>query len=257
MKFSSAIFVSIVAVATAQPSIPPNPGYPACSVCGEGKVISLPDVILTIPSIGEVDCFTFQGAGIIGYVDPEQCPLVVLFSGPCNCTEGTVAPFVIPGASSAPVTSVPGTDAPVTSAPVTSAPVAAMTDAPVESTAAPFTDAPVAAGTEGPKMTVAPVMASMAPILPDTMTMAPVTTAPATGTMAPGTMAPGTTAPGTMAPGTTAPVTMAPSSNAIMVNATMAPTLAPTLKPTSGAASRSIVAVVATAVFMGMSVFAN
>ena len=103
--------------------VPPSPGFPACNICGGTLRVTMPDVVVDIPTFGETTCGTFQTAGDTGFIEEQFCALVAGFAAPCGCAEpGTpVAPPMTP----APVTPAPVTPAPVTPAPVTAAPMGA------------------------------------------------------------------------------------------------------------------------------------
>ena len=64
---------------------PPSPGFPPCSVCGEGMVVTLPSVVVDIPTYGETSCAQFQAAGLGGFIEEQFCPVVLAFSEPCGC----------------------------------------------------------------------------------------------------------------------------------------------------------------------------
>jgi len=49
---------------------PPNPGYPPCSVCGAGMVVSIPDGVVQPPGQNNTSCSIFQFAGSMGYINP-------------------------------------------------------------------------------------------------------------------------------------------------------------------------------------------
>ena len=110
--------------------IPPSPGFPACNICGGTLRVTLPDVVVDIPTFEPTTCGTFQTAGDRGFIEEQFCDLVAGFTGPCGCAE--------PGTPVAPVSAAP-TDAPVTAAPVL-----------VPDTAAPVSPAPVAAPAAAP-----------------------------------------------------------------------------------------------------------
>ena len=72
--------------------LPPSPGFPACSVCGEGMRVSLPDVEVNIPTFGETRCGIFQRAGDLGFIEAQFCPLLPGFVAPCGCVASSVTP---------------------------------------------------------------------------------------------------------------------------------------------------------------------
>ena len=69
------------------PPTPPSPGFPPCNVCGGGLEVTLPNVILDIPSFGPVRCDFFQSYGVLGFIDPQFCPLVAPLAAPCGCSQ--------------------------------------------------------------------------------------------------------------------------------------------------------------------------
>jgi hypothetical protein len=230
--YSQFILTAAAAVATPSPTplapvaLPPNPGFPACSVCGVGMVISNPSGIVAPPQRENTTCAVFQEAGQLGYIDPLFCPVVFAVASNCGCVPGTLAPI-----SSAPVTPapVPVTPAPV---PVTTAPVLPVTPAPV--TKAPTTKAPTSA---------APVPATTAPVLPvtpapETKAPVPVPTIPTAGTVAPIIFVtpapiPAVTPPPVPAPvvAPVLPITPAPFIVAPVVAPVVAPAVAPAAAP--------------------------
>ena len=78
-------------------------GLSECLVCGEGRVVTLPDVILNIAGLPPISCREVEVQGLNGIITPSLCAIVPLFIAPCGC---------------APVTNAPVTPAPVTAAPV-------------------------------------------------------------------------------------------------------------------------------------------
>jgi len=97
--FATTIIVStsIVAFATAADirtsfAVPrTNPGYPSCNVCGvdalsgEDGYITSPEVILDVPTFGEVSCAIFSQAGYEGYIEETYCDAMPELAGPCGC----------------------------------------------------------------------------------------------------------------------------------------------------------------------------
>jgi len=86
------------ATPTASPiSNPPNPGYPVCSICGDGNVVMNPLQVLKFPDQPELSCQAFEEAGKSGYIDSTICDgLVGIVSEACGCqveSAPTPAPF--------------------------------------------------------------------------------------------------------------------------------------------------------------------
>jgi len=65
--------------------IPPSPGYPFCSVCGPGLAITLPGVMVNIPTKNPTTCASLQNAGELGFIEPQFCPLLTGAASPCGC----------------------------------------------------------------------------------------------------------------------------------------------------------------------------
>eukprot|EP00543_Licmophora_paradoxa_P007798 CAMPEP_0202442214 /NCGR_PEP_ID=MMETSP1360-20130828/1676_1 /ASSEMBLY_ACC=CAM_ASM_000848 /TAXON_ID=515479 /ORGANISM="Licmophora paradoxa, Strain CCMP2313" /LENGTH=632 /DNA_ID=CAMNT_0049057513 /DNA_START=45 /DNA_END=1943 /DNA_ORIENTATION=- len=58
----------------------------SCSVCGFGREVTLPDVILEFEGITELTCGALQEAGYKGQVTLDQCHTTAdLIEGPCGC----------------------------------------------------------------------------------------------------------------------------------------------------------------------------
>jgi hypothetical protein len=137
MKFFLAVASSIVAFVSPESHFQNSPGYPLCQVCGEGKVITVPDELIPLPGVDPQTCVNIELGGVYGFIEEQYCPIVPQLIENCKCAEGTLAP-------TAPVASE--TDAP--SAAAATAPAALLdSSAPVaapNATAVPV-DAPIAA----------------------------------------------------------------------------------------------------------------
>ena len=48
-------------------------------------VVTLPTVVIDIPTFGETTCGTFEAAGLNGFIEEPFCSLVVSFTAPCGC----------------------------------------------------------------------------------------------------------------------------------------------------------------------------
>ena len=68
----------------------PTPGYPSCSICGEGMRISNPSVPIIVPSYGETTCQEFQDLGDDGFIEEVFCPVMVAYIAPCGCVSSSV-----------------------------------------------------------------------------------------------------------------------------------------------------------------------
>ena len=87
--FKVVIASLFVALSTAAPSIPPNPGYPSCNICGQGMKIGNATAIVTIPMNDPTTCAFFEQAGLLGYVKAEECPFAATFGKLyCSCVKG-------------------------------------------------------------------------------------------------------------------------------------------------------------------------
>ena len=135
-------------VSTPQPTPPPTPqvtpqptvgqeACPAapptgCSVCGDGRCVTLPDVVFTFPGQPSVPCGDLENAGLTGLIPLSQCvALPPIIEGVCGCDD-----------------SRPATGAPPTPAPTplvvspTPAPTPLATPAPTPPAAASCPDVP-------------------------------------------------------------------------------------------------------------------
>lgn len=75
-----------------------------CFVCGEGKVVTLPDAIISLPGFDTVSCQALASAGLNGAFPDDQCAqLPALVDATCACA---------PEATAAPVSKSPTTNAP-------------------------------------------------------------------------------------------------------------------------------------------------
>lgn len=132
------------------PPVPPSPGFPPCSVCGPGKEVTLPDVVITPPQSQPVTCDAFQRAGQLGFVDPQFCAILPTIAAPCAC-DTVLSTSTIPTPNTTP-------------APNSPAPVVAM------ASPAP-TPAPTPGTVVTPDVTPSPVMINV----PNMPTASPVT----------------------------------------------------------------------------------
>ena len=78
---------------------PENPGYPSCYVCGPGKVVTIANGVVTPSDKPPTVCGIFQQAGLLGYVDPDLCPMMLDLTENCGCEVGTIAPTVSPSST--------------------------------------------------------------------------------------------------------------------------------------------------------------
>jgi hypothetical protein len=174
MIFRAAVLVALAATA-AYGACPPVPDG-ACNVCGEGKCVSKPDAIFSLPPNPSVACGDLQQAGFNGDEQVAQnCAVLGLLIGACGCdavgAPDTPAPVVAPtpAPTSAPtlppavpetptavvptapvpvIAPAPTTSAPVTAAPTT-APVIVFTPAPAKPTKVPATSGKKPKGAKG------------------------------------------------------------------------------------------------------------
>ena len=97
-------------VVSSVPSSAPTDQY-ICNICGEGKEITIPDGVVSIPRPGEEDrtCAVLQGAGDAGQITLEECVgLQFLTQVPCGCMDGSSVPTEttnLPTSPSAPTSS--------------------------------------------------------------------------------------------------------------------------------------------------------
>lgn len=85
-------------------SLPPNPGYATCHICGLGLVARKTDQLLRFPDQPVVSCTDLEFAGLDGYIEPSACaamPGMVSLHCDCGVPEAPTAPPVR-GQSSAP-----------------------------------------------------------------------------------------------------------------------------------------------------------
>jgi len=119
------------------PTLPPNPGYPACSICGAGKTVTA-NITLSLPIIGDIGCYLLQEGALSGLVSPDNCTLLQFAVQQCACApEAPAAPAVAaPAVSPAPVAAAPV--APTAPAIVSPAPTKPPTKSPSTSAANQF-----------------------------------------------------------------------------------------------------------------------
>ena len=149
--------------------------FDICYVCGDGKVVTLPDVSTGLGfSVDEVlSCAQMENRGLSGQLPPPICLVMpTLIGATCGCLTSTEAPVMAPISEAPIIAPVPDTQAPMMP---TELPTMAYTDrptkAPTESPTKAPTERPTKAPTESP--TKAPTeRPTKAP------TLAPVTAAP-------------------------------------------------------------------------------
>lgn len=99
--------------AQTSPTLPPNPGHPACHICGEGLVVRNTDQILQFPGQPLVTCSDLEFAGLDGFIEPAVCPgMPGLIGASCDCGPPKNTPAPTPLATPMPTpapTPVPGT----------------------------------------------------------------------------------------------------------------------------------------------------
>jgi plastocyanin len=135
----------VIATAPPEPDVNPSPNATeapsTCNICGDGNMVTTPDVVVSVPTQDDRTCSEYEAAASAGAVNATQCQQLQPFtSAACGCS---------------PMDGVIATDTPEPD--VTSSPNA--TDAPVDDGAAP-TAAPVVAE---PEATPAPVAAATEP----------------------------------------------------------------------------------------------
>ena len=176
---------------------PENPGYPSCYVCGPGKVVTIANGVVTPSDKPPTVCGIFQQAGLLGYVDPDLCPMMLDLTENCGCEVGTIAPTVSPSSTPSviaviydPVVAVTMESPSESLGLFTKAPISnTETNAPVVSTNAPImltTFFPVVV--DPAPVSVAPVTLAVDPA-PFVVTPAPVAVDPAPVSVAPVTLA--------------------------------------------------------------------
>ena len=84
-SFSLAIMAMSVTMTVAVQTLPPNPSYPSCSVCGSAQKVIALAANVTIPTVGILNCSYLEFLGQAGYISPSTCPLIPVLMGPCDC----------------------------------------------------------------------------------------------------------------------------------------------------------------------------
>jgi hypothetical protein len=83
---------------------PPFPGFPPCSICGDGMTVTFLHRVLEFPGQPILSCQALQTAGLDGYIDPSACPLLpAVISDACKCELGspsTLTPASAPSPTS-------------------------------------------------------------------------------------------------------------------------------------------------------------
>jgi hypothetical protein len=83
---------------------PPFPGFPSCSICGDGMTVTFLHRVLEFPGQPILTCQALQRAGFDGYIDPSACPLLpAVVTNACKCEVGsptTLAPASAPSPAS-------------------------------------------------------------------------------------------------------------------------------------------------------------
>ena len=180
-------------------ALPNAPDVFVCDICGDGGMITKPDIALQIPNlVPPLTCGQVDAAAKNGSVLEPQCPLLQPFvQQSCGCvppvvTTPSTVPSVVPSipaqtvSPSAPLTNVtiPPTLAPVaTPAPVAANVTSPPTLAPVAIATVPPTLAPVAANVTSPPTlppvnTIPPTTPSPAPVVTTPPISSPVVTVP-------------------------------------------------------------------------------
>lgn len=81
MKVWFAVFLLPVTIRVVQ-------AFPACSVCGEGSAVSIPDFVLDFIGRPFVTCQVLDEAGANGELPPSQCDLIApLIQDACGCIQ--------------------------------------------------------------------------------------------------------------------------------------------------------------------------
>jgi hypothetical protein len=98
-------------------AVAPDEAFPVCEVCGAGRVISNPDVLVYNPLTDtSPTCAQVQEAGRTGYVNPQICSVVPLrISDPCGCMAEVTADDDLDNDTTSPPSSSP-TKAPTSEA---------------------------------------------------------------------------------------------------------------------------------------------
>jgi hypothetical protein len=83
------LVITSLFIATSTATIPPNPGYPPCSVCGPGMKVGNATAPVVVTTKDPTTCGFLQQAGLLGYVKTTECPFVVVIAkAACSCVKG-------------------------------------------------------------------------------------------------------------------------------------------------------------------------
>lgn len=83
------LVIASLFIATSTATIPPNPGYPPCSVCGPGMKVGNAAAPVVIPTKDPTTCGFLEQAGLLGYVKTTECPFAVtIANAACSCVTG-------------------------------------------------------------------------------------------------------------------------------------------------------------------------
>ena len=63
-----------------------NSTEPFCNICGDGNMVTMPDAIVSIPSLEDFSCADYEAAADASAIDADQCDLLQPFtSAVCGC----------------------------------------------------------------------------------------------------------------------------------------------------------------------------
>jgi hypothetical protein len=110
-------FPTAAPVEAEETAAPTNPDLFVCSICGDGREVTMPDGVVSIPAQGEFTCSELEESASMGLISPAQCLLVFPFvQSPCGCEDSGSDPVPAPTDTPADPTPSPS-DPPVESTP--------------------------------------------------------------------------------------------------------------------------------------------
>jgi len=66
-------------------------GYPPCSICGKGKVVSKPQGKVFVSNTKTIRCSAYDKLGEDGLFQPAECEIAYLLAGDCGCKSKTMS----------------------------------------------------------------------------------------------------------------------------------------------------------------------
>lgn len=87
------------------PTVAPSPEPYSCTICGDGFIVTSPEVVLNIDGVSEaITCGQYENAGKNGNVNERQCPVLQAAAVQlCGCKEAPQAPTQAPTAYQCPI----------------------------------------------------------------------------------------------------------------------------------------------------------